>query len=198
MIHFSDPAIARGSKAPNQPSDELASTRVAPGLPCLRTSCAYAAPLRSIQYIRTANLRAMATFRHRVSSSEFQSLIVLPQCGILAHRRVHRFDQQPAHHGVALFADGPESAPSAAGFLARIQSQITDDLSAASKSSDRTDGQNKGQRCYRTDAGMGHQQHRIFRRLASSITARSNSAITGFQMVEQFQKFFPPPAGPRR
>ena len=62
MIHFSDAAIARGSKAPNQPSDELASTRVAPGLPCLRTSCAYSAPLRSIQYIRTANLRAMATF----------------------------------------------------------------------------------------------------------------------------------------
>ena len=61
MIRFSDAAIARGSKAPNQPSDELASTRVAPGLPCLRTSCAYAAPLRSIQYIRTANLRAMAT-----------------------------------------------------------------------------------------------------------------------------------------
>ena len=26
MIHFSDAAIARGSKAPNQPSDELAST----------------------------------------------------------------------------------------------------------------------------------------------------------------------------
>jgi hypothetical protein len=29
MIHFSDTAISRGSKAPNQPSDELASTRVA-------------------------------------------------------------------------------------------------------------------------------------------------------------------------
>jgi|SRR5579859_161077 len=40
MIHFSDAAIARGSKAPNQPSDELAFIRVAPGLPCLRTSCA--------------------------------------------------------------------------------------------------------------------------------------------------------------
>jgi hypothetical protein len=40
MIRFSDAAIARGSKAPNQPSDGLASTRVAPGLPCLRTSCA--------------------------------------------------------------------------------------------------------------------------------------------------------------
>jgi len=40
MILFSDAAIARGSKAPNQPSDGLASTRVAPGLPCLRTSCA--------------------------------------------------------------------------------------------------------------------------------------------------------------
>ncbi len=38
MIHSSDAAIARGSKAPNQPSGELASTRVAPGLPCLRTS----------------------------------------------------------------------------------------------------------------------------------------------------------------
>ena len=61
MIRCSDAAIARGSKAPNQPNDELAFTRVAPGLPCLRTSCAYSAPLRSIQYIRTANLRAMAT-----------------------------------------------------------------------------------------------------------------------------------------
>jgi len=38
MIRFSDTAIARGSKAPNQPSDELSFTRVAPGLPCLRTS----------------------------------------------------------------------------------------------------------------------------------------------------------------
>src|SRR6267378_746053 len=40
MILSSDAAIARGSKAPNQPSDGLASTRVTPGLPCLRTSCA--------------------------------------------------------------------------------------------------------------------------------------------------------------
>jgi len=40
MIRFSDAAITRGSKAPNQPSDGFASTRVAPGLPCLRTSCA--------------------------------------------------------------------------------------------------------------------------------------------------------------
>jgi hypothetical protein len=40
MIRFSDAAIARGSKVPNQPSDELVFTRVPPGLPCLRTSCA--------------------------------------------------------------------------------------------------------------------------------------------------------------
>ena len=40
MIHSSDAAIARGSKAPNQASDELAFIRVPPGLPCLRTSCA--------------------------------------------------------------------------------------------------------------------------------------------------------------
>jgi hypothetical protein len=62
MVPCSDAAITRGSKVPNQSSDELASIRVAPGLPCLRTSRAYSAPLRSIQYIRTANLRAMATF----------------------------------------------------------------------------------------------------------------------------------------
>lgn len=40
MIRSSEAAITRGSKAPNQPSDELAPIRVAPGLPCLRTSCA--------------------------------------------------------------------------------------------------------------------------------------------------------------
>ncbi len=40
MILSSDAAIARGSKAPNQASDELAFIRVPPGLPCLRTSCA--------------------------------------------------------------------------------------------------------------------------------------------------------------
>jgi hypothetical protein len=40
MIHFSDAAIARGSKTPNQASDELTFIRVPPGLPCLRTSCA--------------------------------------------------------------------------------------------------------------------------------------------------------------
>ena len=61
MIHSSDPLIPQGSKVLNQPNDELASIRVAPELPCMRTSCAYAAPRRSIQYIRTANLRAMAT-----------------------------------------------------------------------------------------------------------------------------------------
>jgi hypothetical protein len=40
MILSSDPAIARGSKAPNQANDELAFIRVPLGLPCLRTSCA--------------------------------------------------------------------------------------------------------------------------------------------------------------
>ncbi len=38
MIRSSDAAIARGSKAPNQASDGLATIRVPPGLPCLRTS----------------------------------------------------------------------------------------------------------------------------------------------------------------
>ena len=61
MIHFSDAAIARGSKAPNQPDDELASTRVAPGLPCLRTS--WRTLLHSQHPIHThSQLRATATF----------------------------------------------------------------------------------------------------------------------------------------
>ena len=40
MIRCSDSPTLRGGKAPNQPSDELFSTRVAHGLPCMRTSCA--------------------------------------------------------------------------------------------------------------------------------------------------------------
>jgi len=38
MILSSDPAITRGGKAPNQDRGVLASTRVPPELPCLRTS----------------------------------------------------------------------------------------------------------------------------------------------------------------
>jgi hypothetical protein len=38
MIRSSEAAIARGSKVPNQPSDPACGTRVAPGLPCMRTS----------------------------------------------------------------------------------------------------------------------------------------------------------------
>jgi len=40
MIRGSDSPTLRGGKAPNQPSDGLSSTRVAHGLPCMRTSCA--------------------------------------------------------------------------------------------------------------------------------------------------------------
>lgn len=40
MIRCSDSPTLRGGKAPNQPSDGLFSTRVAHGLPCMRTSCA--------------------------------------------------------------------------------------------------------------------------------------------------------------
>jgi len=40
MLRCSDSSTLRGGKAPNQPSDGLFSTRVAHGLPCMRTSCA--------------------------------------------------------------------------------------------------------------------------------------------------------------
>ena len=46
-------------------------------------------------------------FRHCVSSTEFQALIVLPQCEILPHGVRHRFHQQPAHHGVACLLMAP-------------------------------------------------------------------------------------------
>jgi hypothetical protein len=65
MIHFSDTAIARGSKAPNQPSDGLASTRVAPGClacePAARKLLHYAAEVCS-------NIRVNRT-RHDIATS---------------------------------------------------------------------------------------------------------------------------------
>src|SRR5260370_7117356 len=61
MILSSDAAIARGSKAPNQASDELTFTTVPPGRPCLQTTCAYSAPLRTTQNIPPPTLPPLAT-----------------------------------------------------------------------------------------------------------------------------------------
>src|SRR2546427_212883 len=91
----------------------------------------------------------------------FQSLIVLLEFGILPHGMMHRFDQQPAHHGVALLADGSQPPPSAAGFLSGIQSEITHQFSAAVEARHRTNGQHERQRGNRPDAWMGHQKNRI-------------------------------------
>jgi hypothetical protein len=51
-----------------------------------------------------------------------------------------------------VIADGPESAPSGAGFLAGIEPEITRDLFAAVKMSYWTDAQNKTQRHDRTNS----------------------------------------------
>ena len=59
---FELPDFLGEARRPISPTMSYCFTRVAHGLPCVRTSCAYPAWLRSIQYIRTANFLAIATF----------------------------------------------------------------------------------------------------------------------------------------
>jgi hypothetical protein len=59
---FELPDFLGEARRPISPTMNYSFTRVAHGLPCMRTSCAYPAWLRSIQYIRTANFLAIATF----------------------------------------------------------------------------------------------------------------------------------------
>ena len=59
---FELPDFLGEARRPIRPTMSYWPTRVPLGLPCMRTSCAYPAWLRSIQYIRTANFLAMATF----------------------------------------------------------------------------------------------------------------------------------------
>src|SRR5438477_6771160 len=110
---------------------------------------------------------------------------------------MHRFDQQPAHHGVALFADGSQPPPSAAGFLARIQSEITRDFSAAGETRYRTNRQYKGQRGYRTDARMSHEKHCILAAFCFFQNRAVQLRDCRIELVEQFQKFFASPTCPR-
>ena len=110
---------------------------------------------------------------------------------------MHRFDQQPAHHGVALLADSPEPSPSAAGFLARIQPQITRDFLAATKTSYRTNGEHESQCVNGPDSRMRHQANRIFAALGFFQNGTIQLRDRSFELVEQLEKFFAPPAGPR-
>jgi hypothetical protein len=57
------------ARRPISPTMNYSFTRVAHGLPCMRTSCAYPAWLRNIQYIRTANFLAIAT-RHSAAAPQ--------------------------------------------------------------------------------------------------------------------------------
>jgi len=99
--------IARGSRRPISPSDEPAFIRVAPGCLACEPAVRNLLPLRSIQYIAQLTCARWPLWPPRVlcGTSTADSL---PQCGILPHRVVYGFDQQPAHHGVALLADAPE------------------------------------------------------------------------------------------
>src|SRR5260370_34754119 len=109
---------------------------------------------------------------------------------------VHRFDQQPAHHGVALLADGPEPSPPTAGFLAGIQPQITGDLLAATKTSYWTNREHESQCVDRSDPGMGHQANGIFAALGLFQKGAIQLINRSFELVEQLQNFFAPAAGP--
>jgi len=116
------------------------------------------------------------------------------QRGILAHCGIDRFDQQPTHHGVALFADGSSLAVRVDSSL--DSAQITGDLFAASKTSDRTDGQTKASESPDRFPD-GHQEHRIWPALGLFQNRAIQLRDSRFELVEQFQKFFAPSAGPR-
>ncbi len=64
MIRASNSPPVQGGKVPNQSDDELSSTSVLTGLPCMGARCMRSGFVssRSIQYNFTASLRAMATF----------------------------------------------------------------------------------------------------------------------------------------
>jgi hypothetical protein len=68
---FELPDLLGEARRPISPTMNYSFTRVAHGLPCMRTSCAYPAWLRNIQYIRTANFLAIATFATPVPRRNF-------------------------------------------------------------------------------------------------------------------------------
>src|SRR2546421_12840643 len=77
------------------------------------------------------------------ASPENQTLILAPQFGIKLRRAVASLHQQPTQHFIALFADVSQPLMTAAGILARIQSQVTDQGAAVGETLDRTEGQHE-------------------------------------------------------
>ena len=70
--------------------------------------------------------RQLSGHRHDgdlAAAAEGQTLINPLQRGIFAHGDPRRFDQQPAHHAIALFADVAEALLAAAAAFAGIQAQ---------------------------------------------------------------------------
>jgi len=92
----------------------------------------------------------------------------------------------------------PSLRRSARWIFAGIQPQITGDLFAASKRVIGPMARTKASEVTGPIPGWVIKSTASGRRWACSKTARSNSAIAGFELVEQFQKFFAPSAGPRR
>src|SRR5260221_9523214 len=71
--------------------------------------------------------------QHLSAATKRQALVDPFQFRVLAHRDVSSFDQQPAHHAIALFADVAQALLATAAVLGRIQPQITSHLLAARK-----------------------------------------------------------------
>src|SRR3989442_685200 len=80
---------------------------------------------------------------HVSASPENQTFILAPQFGIKLRCAVASLHQQPTQHFIALLADVSQPLVTAAGILARVQPQITDQLAAVRKTLDRTYGQHR-------------------------------------------------------
>jgi hypothetical protein len=95
-------------------------------------------------------------------------------------------------------ADSAQALTTAAGVLARIQTQITHHLFAAREALHGTERQHEGQAHHRTHAGMGHQQLHFLSSLGLSGHCLIQLGDGGIQRSQQLSQILPSPVRPRQ
>src|SRR3989454_4452372 len=130
------------------------------------------------------------------ASPENQTLILAPQFGIKLRRAVASSHKKQTKLFIPLFADVSQRLVTAAGILARVQPQITDQLAAVRKTLDRTYGQHEGQSGHRPHALVLHQLDRLRTALGLRLHRLIELGDPRPQTVQQLQQLLPPLARP--
>src|SRR2546426_8437548 len=133
---------------------------------------------------------------HVSASPENQTLILAPQFGIKLRRAVTSSHKKQTKLFIPLFADVAQRLSTAAGILARVQPQITDQLAAVRKTLDRTYGQHEGQSGHRPHALVLHQLDRLRTALGLRLHRLIELGDPRPQTVQQLQQLLPPLARP--